>query len=181
MNEHVRPSDVAGIKIPTWVNGTLQPYDKLAAHVEGLRHQAVSVFVVAGAKILIQQRAMHKYHTPGLWANACCTHPLWGEDMATCAARRLDEEMGISGLELQHRGHVEYRADVGGGLIEHEAVEVYTAETTADLAFQHNPSEVKTTAWVDRDALIAGITKTPDIFTPWLRIYLSKHRDLIFG
>ena len=89
------------IMIPTWVNGTLQPFEKLAAHQQGLRHKAVSVFVVDGADILIQRRALCKYHTPGLWANTCCTHPEWDEDPVTCAIRRLDEELGIKGVTPQ--------------------------------------------------------------------------------
>src|SRR5690606_6812863 len=61
--------------IPTWVDGRLVPFDKLAAHREGRRHRAVSVFLLADGRVLIQRRAMGKYHTPGLWANTCCTHP----------------------------------------------------------------------------------------------------------
>jgi isopentenyl-diphosphate delta-isomerase len=181
MNEHVRPSDIAGIEIPTWVNGTLQPYDKLAAHVEGLRHKAISVFIMAGDDVLIQQRALHKYHTPGLWANTCCTHPMWGEAMNACATRRLDEELGLKNVDLIHRGSVEYRADVGGGLIEHEAVEVYLGQTTHTHPFTPNPDEVMATDWINYDALISQTQTTPEKFTPWLRIYLEKHRDLIFG
>ena len=79
------------IMIPAWVSGTLQPVEKLAAHQRGLKHMAVSVFLVSGDGILIQQRAMGKYHTPGLWANTCCTHPEWGEAASVCAVRRLDE------------------------------------------------------------------------------------------
>ena len=107
------------IMIPAWIDGKLQPFEKLAAHQQGVRHMAVSVFVMAEGKVLIQQRALGKYHTPGLWANTCCTHPIWDEDMTVCAVRRLDDELGIKGLAPVHRGEVEYRADVGGGLIEH--------------------------------------------------------------
>lgn len=181
MNESATLKDVAGIMIPTWVDGTLRPYDKLAAHVEGLRHKAVSVFVMAGDKVLIQQRAAHKYHTPQMWANTCCTHPTWGEDVADCAVRRLKEELGITGLTPEYRGHVEYRADVGGGLIEHEEVEVFVAQTHQDLSVTPNPDEVMATAWVQYDDLIAQVHATPAKFTPWLRIYLEKHRDMIFG
>ncbi|MEJ6396684.1 isopentenyl-diphosphate Delta-isomerase [Yoonia sp. 208BN28-4] len=174
-------NDTAGIMIPTWVNGDLRPYDKLAAHVEGLRHKAVSVFVMAGDKVLIQQRAAHKYHTPELWANTCCTHPSWGEDEADCAVRRLQEELGIAGLTPSYRGHVEYRADVGGGLIEHEEVDVFVADTDMALTIAPNPDEVMATAWVGYDDLIAQVRAQPERFTPWLRIYLEKHRDMIFG
>ncbi|MEC7259391.1 MAG: isopentenyl-diphosphate delta-isomerase, partial [Pseudomonadota bacterium] len=64
--------------IPAWVDGVLTPCDKLEVHHRGLRHPAVSVFVCHGDHLLIQQRALGKYHTPGVWANTCCTHPLWG-------------------------------------------------------------------------------------------------------
>lgn len=181
MTPDPRLADVAGIMIPTWVSGVLQPYDKLAAHVEGLRHKAVSVFVMAGDKVLIQQRAAHKYHTPTLWANTCCTHPTWGEDVADCAARRLEEELGISGLTTDYRGHVTYRADVGGGLIEHEEVEVFVAQADEAMQFTPNPNEVMAVAWVRYDDLIKQVNAQPAKFTPWLRIYLEKHRDMIFG
>ena len=94
--------------IPTWKGGVLQPVEKLSAHEQGLRHKAISVFVIAGNKTLIQQRALSKYHTPGLWANTCCTHPQWGEDADVCAVRRLNEELGIKGLLPKYRGQVEY-------------------------------------------------------------------------
>ena len=77
--------------IPAWVDGRLQPVGKLEVHQRGLRHKAVSVFVIDGSRVLIQQRALTKYHTPGLWANTCCTHPRWDEDPAACAVRRLRE------------------------------------------------------------------------------------------
>ena len=73
------------VVIPAWVNGTLHPVEKLEAHKRGLKHKAVSVFVIAGNAVLIQQRAAHKYHTPRLWANTCCTHPKWDEAPKTCA------------------------------------------------------------------------------------------------
>ncbi|MFN4172512.1 MAG: isopentenyl-diphosphate delta-isomerase, partial [Pseudorhodobacter sp.] len=68
--------------IPAWLDGDLRPLDKLDVHRRGLRHLAVSVFVLSAGKVLIQQRAAGKYHTPNLWANTCCTHPHWGETAA---------------------------------------------------------------------------------------------------
>jgi isopentenyl-diphosphate delta-isomerase len=88
------------IEIPAWVDGKLTPVEKLEAHVKGLRHKAISVFVMRGDQVLLQRRALGKYHTPGLWANTCCTHPFWGEDSETCALRRLDEELGIRKTRL---------------------------------------------------------------------------------
>ena len=65
------------IMIPAWVDGDLTPVEKLEAHQLGLKHRAISVFLMRGSEVLLQRRAMVKYHTPGLWANTCCTHPNW--------------------------------------------------------------------------------------------------------
>lgn len=167
--------------IPAWVDGTLTPVEKLDVHWRGLRHPAVSVFVFRDDAILVQQRALSKYHTPGLWANTCCTHPNWGEDAAICAARRLSEELGITGLDLRHRGQIEYRADVGGGLIEHEVVEVFLAQAEENMPLAANPDEVMATRWITPDALKIEIDSDPARFTPWLRIYLAEHADLVLA
>ncbi len=167
--------------IPAWVDGRLRPVEKLAVHLRGLRHQAISVFVMRGREVLIQRRAMGKYHTPGLWANTVCTHPHWGESHAECAVRRLKEELGITGLQLRHSGAVEYRADVGGGLVEHELVQVFTAEAPADLSVAPDRDEVMETAWIDLDRLARDSRCRPERYTPWLRLYLAEHREAIFG
>jgi isopentenyl-diphosphate delta-isomerase len=167
--------------IPAWVDGRLTPVGKLKAHQRGLRHKAVSVFVMEGSRVLIQKRAAGKYHTPGLWANTCCTHPRWEEDAATCAVRRLREELGITGLYPNYAGRVEYRADVGQGLIEHELVDIFVAEAPGGLAVIPTPSEVEAVRWVDLYDLKAEVLRVPDRFTPWLRIYLNDHMDRIFG
>ncbi|MCV2863262.1 isopentenyl-diphosphate Delta-isomerase [Defluviimonas sp. WL0075] len=156
--------------------------DKLAVHLKGVRHKAVSVFVLdGGARVLIQRRALGKYHTPGLWANTCCTHPHWDEDPRDCAVRRLREELGIEGLDPVAADQVEYRADVGGGMVEHEVVDIFIARAPADLALRPNPDEVMETRWLTLDALAAEVVAEPTRFTPWLRIYLAEYRDRIFG
>ncbi len=167
--------------IPAWVGDKLTPVEKLEVHQRGLRHLAVSVFVLRGDDILLQQRALSKYHTPGLWANTCCTHPHWDENPSICADRRLTEELGISDLDLIHRGQLEYRADVGGGLIEHEVVDVYVAHADATLVIAPNPDEVMATRWVSTAQLRIDIAAQPDNFSPWLRIYMHDHAEAIFG
>jgi len=167
--------------VPAWVDGTLTPVEKLEVHQRGLRHLAVSVFVMAGDAVLIQRRALSKYHTPGLWANTCCTHPLWGEDAGHCAVRRLREELGITGLKVAPAGRVEYRAAVGNGLTEHEVVDIFLAEASRDLPLSPDPAEVAETRWVDLAALTEETRRFPDRFTPWLRIYLAEHQERIFG
>ncbi|SHI42244.1 isopentenyl-diphosphate Delta-isomerase [Wenxinia saemankumensis] len=165
--------------VPAWKDGRLQPIDKMQVHREGLRHKAISVFVTEGDATLIQRRADTKYHTPGHWANACCTHPFWGESAEDCAHRRLREELGIAVPVLQHRGQVTYRADVGGGLTEHEVVEIFTAPLPARIEARPDPAEVGATRWVSWGDLDREIAETPERFVPWLRIYLARHRDLI--
>ena len=167
--------------IPAWIDGRLTPVEKLEAHVKGLRHKAISVFVMRGDTVLIQQRALGKYHTPGLWANTCCTHPAWGEAAADCATRRLHEELGITGLPLAHRDRIEYRADVGGGLVEHEVVEVFLGDAPDDLIVAPNADEVMAIRWVPLRDLMQDVARSPQTFTPWLRIYLADHAATIFG
>ena len=167
--------------IPAWVNGILTPVEKLEVHQRGLKHKAVSVFVMDGMDVLLQKRALGKYHTPGLWANTCCTHPRWNEDPADCAVRRLNDELGITGLYPAHRDQVEYRAEVGNGLIEHEVAEIFVAPASKSLPLKLNPDEVAETRWVDLYELRAEIARRPQEFTPWIRIYLAKHSETIFG
>lgn len=166
--------------IPAWVDGRLVPFDKIAAHLEGRRHRAVSVFVLDGDRVLIQRRAAGKYHTPGLWANTCCTHPHWGEDSRDCAVRRLREELGIAGLSPSLAGQVEYRADVGGGMTEHEVVDIFTVRAPGGLAVTPDPAEVSEVRWITLADLGAEVAAAPERFTPWLRIYLAEHADRIF-
>ncbi|MEO1679054.1 MAG: isopentenyl-diphosphate Delta-isomerase [Pseudomonadota bacterium] len=167
--------------IPAWVNGDLRPVEKLEVHKRGLKHKAVSVFLLDGENVLLQRRALSKYHTPGLWANTCCTHPHWDEPAAACAVRRLREELGVEGVYPAHRDTVEYRAEVGNGLIEHEVVEIFTAMTERKMRVAPNPDEVAQVEWVGFYDLTAEVARRPTRFTPWLRIYLQEHKDRIFG
>jgi len=161
-------------------DGSLYPVEKLKAHIDGLFHLAVSVFVFDGDHLLIQKRAASKYHCGGQWANTCCTHPHWDEPMDSCAERRLQEELGFA-VPITRQSVVEYSADVGNGLHEHEKVTMYTG--TADrkaLSIAMNPDEVEDTRWITRDELHEEIAQHPERFTPWLRIYAERHPDLTF-
>lgn len=166
--------------IPAWVEGRIAPLDKIEVHRRGLRHPAVSVFLIDGERTLIQRRAATKYHTPGLWANACCTHPRWDEGPEVCAARRLREELGIDPPPLVRRDRVVYRTEVGGGMIEHEDVTLFTGDFAVESALDPDPHEVMDTRWVTIPALRTAIAARPQDFTPWLRIYLAQHADRLF-
>tara|TARA_Y100001968_G_C19063890_1_gene575071 strand:+ start:80 stop:607 length:528 start_codon:yes stop_codon:yes gene_type:complete len=164
--------------IPAWVNGELKPIDKLEVHKRALKHKAISVFIISGNETLVQQRALTKYHTPGLWANACCTHPYWNELPNECAVRRLQEELGIETTdELNYRNQIEYKADVGNGLVEYELVDIFTIEVEVkeSIEIRINPDEVMATRWVTFENLKKEIKMSPESFTPWIRIYLNKY------
>ena len=104
-----------------------------------------------------------------------------GRAARTAARRRLMQELGIGGLRLLHRDRVEYRADVGGGLTEHEVVDIFAATAPAGLRLQPDPAEVMETRWVALAQLTREIAATPERFTPWLRIYMDSHAAAIFG
>ena len=169
------------IYIPAWQNGTLQPVEKLEVHKLGLRHKAVSVFVFYQGQLLIQQRAMSKYHSPGLWANTCCTHPEWDEDDLACAHRRLEDELGMRDMTLVSAGELEYRAHVGNDLIEHEVVQTFVAVCEHEPSISPNPDEVMEYKWVDPITLERLIATAPDQHTEWLKIYFREHFDALFA
>ena len=167
--------------IPAWDNGTLKPLEKLEVHKKGLRHKAISVFLFSGKELLIQQRALSKYHTPGLWANTCCTHPYWQESSEDCAKRRLYEELGINVSELTYKDKIEYKAEVGNDLIENEIVDIFVCylDKKSNVTIKLNPEEVMSTKWIKIDELISEIGKNPAHFTPWIRIYMDQHKEQI--
>jgi isopentenyl-diphosphate Delta-isomerase len=149
--------------------------EKRAAHVSGALHRAFSVFVMDNAgRILLQRRAADKYHSGGLWSNTCCSHPRPGESTATAARRRLLEEMGmLCPLELAFS--FIYRADVGGGLIEHEYDHVFLGRFNDDPL--PDPSEVSDWRWVEPAALVRAVRQHPLRFTPWFHIAFEQLRD----
>ncbi|MFY8094783.1 MAG: isopentenyl-diphosphate delta-isomerase [Niveispirillum sp.] len=161
-------------------DGSLYPIEKMHAHITGQLHLAVSVFVFDGDMLLLQRRAQGKYHCGGQWANTCCSHPHWQEPVDACAARRLNEELGIS-LPLRRHQTVDYQADVGGGLREHERVTLFSASADRTrLVPVPDPSEVEATRWIRLADLRREMLRAPQSFTPWLRIYMDLFPDLSF-
>lgn len=145
---------------------------KLAAHRQNLRHRAISVLVFDRAgRMLLQRRADAKYHSPGLWSNACCTHPRHGEAPAAAAGRRLREEMGIAALPLAFAGRFAYEAPVGADLWENEIVHVFTGIHDGEVL--PDPDEVGAFDWRDVAALRADIAARGALYTPWFRLYAA--------
>ena len=145
---------------------------KLAAHREGARHRAVSVFLRDGrGRVLMQRRAFTKYHSPGLWANACCSHPRPGDAPIVTAARRLREELGLEAA-LRDVGRVAYRAQLGNGMIEDEIVHLFIGQT--DRIPVPRPDEVSEWHWTEPEALAAALESEPHRFAAWFRIYAER-------
>lgn len=148
--------------------GTLE---KLQAHIEGRLHRAISVLVFNDeGKWLLQQRALSKYHSGGLWSNACCTHPRLGELPIDAAKRRLMEEMRIA-CELEKVFEFTYRVELDKGLTEHEFDHVFVGITN-DRPIP-NPEEVCDWKWVDFESLQKDIADNPQNYTGWFKILLN--------
>jgi isopentenyl-diphosphate delta-isomerase len=142
--------------------------EKLQAHVTPSLHRACSVFLFnAAGAMLLQRRADEKYHSPGLWSNACCGHPRPGEAAALAAERRLREEMGIA-CSLLPAGTVTYAIDVGRGLHEHEYNHVYVG--AFDGQPTPDPREVADWQWIGAAALRRAVRDTPASLTAWFPI-----------
>ena len=150
---------------------------KLDAHRRGLTHRAISVFIRnAGGALLLQRRAEAKYHSGGLWANACCSHPLPAEKAADAARRRLAEEMGID-CALQPLFRTHYRAEVSDDLIEDEVVHVFGGRY--DGPVKPDPAEVSEWRWASLPELERDLQARPKQYAPWLHHYVRAHREAI--
>lgn len=146
--------------------------EKLKAHEEGLLHRAFSVFIFnSKGQLLLQRRALHKYHSAGLWTNTCCSHPRPGESTLEAANRRLKEEMGID-CELKHEMEFIYKAPFDNGLIEHEYDHVFIGHT--DFIPTINPNEVAEFKYIEVAPLRRDIHNNPHEYTAWFKIIMDK-------
>jgi len=150
---------------------------KLAAHRRGDLHRAFSVLIHDGeGNMLLQKRYALKYHSGGLWTNACCGHPRPGEDTLAAAQRRLREEMGFS-CALMPLGSLVYRADVGEGLIEHELVHLFLGQHEGPVC--PDAREAEDHAWRPLEAIRREVAAHPQRFTVWFRRYLEEPQRLV--
>ena len=149
--------------------------EKLEAHEKGALHRALSVLIVNSKKeILLQRRALGKYHSPGLWTNTCCSHPYPGEDPNKAAKRRLQEEMGMS-AELEFLFKFRYKCDFENGLIEHELDHVFVGET--DDTPHLNTDEAMAFKWMSIENLEQDMLSCPENYTFWFKWMIQKYRN----
>jgi isopentenyl-diphosphate Delta-isomerase len=146
--------------------------EKIEAHEKALLHRAFSVFIFNDKKeMLLQQRAFTKYHSAGLWSNACCSHPKPKEDVLAAANRRLKEELGIE-TTLTKIFNFTYKAEFDNGLTEHEFDHVFIG--SYDGVITSNDDEVDDYAYVPLDALEKTMKQNPEAYTEWFKIAYPK-------
>jgi isopentenyl-diphosphate delta-isomerase len=155
--------------------------EKLEAHQKAVLHRAFSVFILNDKnEVMLQQRAHHKYHSPMLWTNTCCSHQRDGETNIQAGTRRLYEEMGFS-TELKELFHFIYKAPFDNGLTEHELDHVMIGYYNQEPKI--NPDEVESWKWMSIEAIKDDIQTQSKNYTVWFKIifdefyhYLEEHK-----
>jgi isopentenyl-diphosphate delta-isomerase len=146
--------------------------EKMEAHKKGLLHRAFSVFIFnSKGELLLQQRALNKYHSAGLWTNSCCSHPVPGEDVHDAAVRRLQEEMGFY-TSLEKIFDFVYRAGFDNGLTEYEFDHVFTGEYEGPIDF--NKQEVMDYCYKNLDDVKYSLKECPAKFTQWFHLAFPR-------
>ncbi|RTL57179.1 MAG: isopentenyl-diphosphate Delta-isomerase [Sphingobacteriales bacterium] len=151
--------------------------EKMAAHEKAVLHRAFSVFIFnSKGEMLLQQRALKKYHSGGLWTNACCSHPLPGEETIAAAKRRLYEELGFS-TDLKKAFHFTYKAPFNNGLTEYEYDHVFTGRYEGTI--YPDKEEVSDYCYITLDAIEQSLQSHPQKYTAWFHIAFPQLKQWI--
>lgn len=146
--------------------------EKMEAHREAVLHRAFSVFIFnRKGDMLLQQRAVQKYHSGGLWTNACCSHPRPGEGTLAAAKRRLHEELGFT-TPLEKAFDFIYKAVLDNNLTEHELDHVFIGEYNGSIV--PDEMEVKDYCFKSLESIIESMELQPQKYTAWFHIALPK-------
>jgi len=146
--------------------------EKIEAHEKGELHRAFSIFLFNDQnEFLLQKRASHKYHSPSLWTNTCCSHQRKGESTLEAAKRRLMEEMGIT-TQVEEKFTFIYRAELDQGLTEHELDHVLIGSFNGTPLF--NTSEVEDYKYIGVTELLSDLKSHPERYTEWFKICLEQ-------
>ncbi len=146
--------------------------EKIEAHKKGELHRAFSIFIFNSEKeLLLQRRALNKYHSPGLWTNTCCSHPQPKENLIASAHERLNEEMGFD-CTLKNVFHFIYKTEFDNELTEHELDHVFIG------TYNENPkinlTEVMDCKYVPVDEIKRNLKSNPEQYTSWFKIVFAK-------
>jgi isopentenyl-diphosphate delta-isomerase len=149
--------------------------EKIEAHRKAVLHRAFSIFIFnSKGEMLLQQRALNKYHSAGLWTNACCSHPAPGEATEDAAHRRLQEELGFY-TGLKKIFDFTYQTAFDNGLIEHEFDHVFTG--MYEQRINPNPEEVKDVCYKSLDDIQQSLETHPQKYTSWFHIAFPKVKE----
>lgn len=149
--------------------------EKMEVHQKGLLHRAFSVFIFnEKGEMLLQQRAAKKYHSPNLWSNACCSHPVVGEDTIVAAKKRLQEEMGFI-TEVEEKFSFTYKTEFDNGLIEHEFDHVFTGIYDGEII--PNEDEVSDYCYMTMKAIEESLESHPTKYSSWFTIAFPIVKD----
>jgi len=158
-------------------NNVIGFMEKMEAHKKGLLHRAFSIFLFNSKhQLLLQRRALNKYHSAGLWTNTCCSHPRKDESFVVAANRRLKEEMGLT-CKLNYAFEFIYKAKLDRNLTEHELDHVFLGKS--DKAPVINKEEAMNFKYISLEKLKIEIQNNPESYTEWLKICLSNVCDYI--
>lgn len=150
---------------------------KMEAHEKAVLHRAFSVFIFnSNNELMLQQRAAHKYHSPLLWTNTCCSHQRDGETNIEAGTRRLQEEMGFT-TSLKETTSFIYKAAFDNGLTEHELDHIMIGYY--EQAPVINPDEVEDWKWMPLENVRTDIAAQPELYTAWFKIIFEKFYEHI--
>ena len=153
-------------------DGQVGTMEKMEAHIKAVLHRAFSVFIFNNrGDMLLQQRAINKYHSGGLWTNACCSHPRPGEDTRKAAKRRLIEELGFS-TEIDKVFDFTYNAPFDNGLTEYEFDHVFVGTFTGSIS--PDPHEVKDYCFKSMSEIAESLAVHPNKYTAWFHLAFPK-------
>lgn len=143
--------------------------EKLETHVKNQLHRAFSLFIVHDGKMLIQKRALKKYHSGGLWANACCSHPRWGESLEEAVQKRMEVELGIpqGSCKTKELFSFNYFSQYEG-LSEYEIDHVFLTDYVGELKV--DPDEIMELRWISLEDLKKELEQQPQAFATWFLI-----------
>ncbi len=145
---------------------------KLEAHEKAVLHRAFSIFILNDKnEVMLQQRAAHKYHSPLLWTNTCCSHQRVGESNIQAGTRRLQEEMGFV-TDIKELFHFIYKAPFDNGLTEHELDHVMIGYSNQEPLI--NEDEVASWKWMSTADIKNDIRNSPELYTEWFKIIFQK-------
>ena len=149
--------------------------EKIEAHRKGILHRAFSVFIFnSKGEMLLQQRAIGKYHSGGLWTNACCSHPAPGEETIVAAKRRAQEELGFD-VSIEKIFDFVYKTDFDNGLTEYEFDHVFVGQYDGKINF--NKEEIMDICYKSIKEISQSLKTHPSEYTAWFHLAFPKIED----